>query len=121
MIHPEVADRYIGTGASFPRSSSGTFGNPLDPSSGGHLAIHADPTLSGFIFRQTLATATDIDSKSTKLGHWTIATFRFQETSEFPLRFYVLWIVEKLWEYGNFEVACTERDQGSRNDGSPSP
>ena len=29
-----------------------------------------------------------------------------------PLRFTFFWIVANLWEDGNFEVACTERDPG---------
>src|ERR1700680_2413429 len=72
-----------GTGASFTRPSSGPFSTALDPSSAVPPCAFTPRKLSGFIFRQTTGRLPQTLTPHQRTWALTIATFRFQETSEF--------------------------------------
>jgi glucoamylase len=75
------------------------------------LRIHADTAFRIHFSTDDWATATDIDSTSTNLGI-DYCDIPIPGDQRVPLRFTFFWIVANLWEVGNFEVACTERDPG---------
>ncbi|HXM65692.1 MAG TPA: glycoside hydrolase family 15 protein, partial [Candidatus Acidoferrum sp.] len=110
---PEVADRYIRNRRVLHKIQFWSFRHPSrSVKCGSTLRIHADNAFRIHFSTDDWATATDIDSTSTNLGI-DYCDIPIPGDQRVPLRFTFFWIVANLWEDGNFEVACTERDPGS--------
>jgi len=111
-VIPEVADRYIRNRRVLHKIQFWSFRHPSrSVKCGSTLRIHADNAFRIHFSTDDWATATDTDSTSTNLGI-DYCDIPIPGDQRVPLRFTFFWIVANLWEGGNFEVACTERDPG---------